>query len=126
MDSFVPLVAALALIWKIIDFAKQVRVKDVDAVVTQVVTWVAGIVVVFILANSDFGDGIRVANNLLGHLNGWSLLLVGLTVSSSGSVAYDFKRAIDHGDSAAQPSLVSGAQPVLPDTRTRKRAHRVT
>jgi hypothetical protein len=106
MDSFVPLVAALALVWKIVDFAKQVRVGDMNAVVTQAVTWVAGVVVVFILANSDFGNGIQVAHSSLGHLNGWSLVLVGLTVASSGSVGYDFKRALDSSDSAAQPSLV--------------------
>lgn len=116
MESFVPLVAALALVWKLVDFAKQVRVKDVDAVVTQLVTWVAGVVVTFILASSDFGDGIQVAHNALGRLNGWSLVLVGLTIASTGSVGYDFKRAVDRTDSAAQPSLVSGWLPVDPVT----------
>jgi hypothetical protein len=111
MESFVPLVAALALIWKLVDFAKQVRVRDVDAVITQLVTWGAGVVVTFILASSDFGDGILVAHSALGKLNGWSLVLVGLTIASTGSVGYDFKRALDATDSSAQPSLVSGVQP---------------
>lgn len=110
--DFVPLAAAVALIWKIVDFAKQVRVRDWDSVVTQAVTWGAGVAVGFILAHSDFGSSVPIAGTNLGHMNSWSVVLVGLTIASTGSVAYDYKRALDRSDSAAMPSLVSGLKPV--------------
>lgn len=110
--DFAPLLAALALAWKIVDLAKQVRVRDINAVVTQLVSWAAGVFVIFLLAHTDFASGVRVGSTHLNLLNGWSLVLVGLTVASLGSVTYDFKRAIDGTDSAAQPALVSGLVPV--------------
>lgn len=109
------MLAAVALIWKLVDFAKACRVKDVDSIVTQVAVWAAGVAVVFLLAGTDFADGIDVAESYtLSSLNAASLLLIGLTIGSTASAAYDFKRAFDRSDSAAQPSLVSGRVPVAP------------
>jgi hypothetical protein len=117
--DFVPLLAALAFAWKLVDWTKQIRVKDINAVVTQAAVWVAGVFVVFLLAQSDFGHAIRIAGGIpLDQLNFWSLLLVGLTVGSSASVGYDFRRSFDNSDSAAQPSLVTGEIPVVPPVVT--------
>lgn len=112
--DFVPLVAALALTWKIVDFIKQLRVRDWNAAVTQAAVWVAGVLVIWLLAGTDFASGVKIGNMVLSHLNAASLVLVGLSVGASGSVAYDFKRALDGSDSAAQPALLSGAVPVVP------------
>lgn len=112
--DFAPLVAALALAWKIVDFLKAVRVRDVNAVFTQATAWGAGVLVIFLLAATDFASGVRVGDTNLDALNTPSLILVGLTVASAGSVLYDYKRAIDNTDSAAQPSLVTGDVPVVP------------
>jgi hypothetical protein len=113
--DFVPLLAALAFAWKLVDWVKQIRVKDVNAVVTQASVWVAGVFVVFLLAQSDFSHAIRIAGGIpLDRLNAWSLILVGLTVGSSASVGYDFRRSFDNTDSAAQPSLVTGEVPIVP------------
>lgn len=112
--EFVPMLAALALAWKIVDWLKQLRVRDWNAVVTQTAVWGAGVLVVFLLAHSDFASGITVGDLNLDALNGWSLALVGLNIGSLGSVAYDYKRALDSSDSAAQPSLVTGDVPVVP------------
>lgn len=109
--DFAPLLAALALAWKIVDLLKQLRVRDINAVVTQLVSWAAGVLVIELLAHTDFAPGVRVGSAHLNTLNTWSLVLVGLTVASLGSVTYDFKRAFDSTDSAAQPSLVSGLVP---------------
>lgn len=111
---FVPLVAALALAWKLVDFVKQLRVRDWNAVVTQAAVWVAGIVVVFLLANTDFASGIKIGDMVLSDLNAASLILVGLSVGASASVGYDLKRSLDNTDSAAQPALVTGEVPVVP------------
>lgn len=112
--DFVPWLAALALAWKIVDWTKHWRVRDWNAVVTQGASWAAGIVVVFVFAHSDFSSTHAVAGIEVGKLNTWSLVLLGLSVGSSGSVLYDFKRALDGSDSAAQPSLVTGDVPVVP------------
>ena len=111
MSDFVAFAGAIGLMWKIVDFAKHVRVRDWNASVTQAVTWGAGVLVIFVLANSDFANGVPVGDQNLGALNDWSLVLVGLTLSSLGSVAYDYKRAFDRSDSAKMPSLLTGEKP---------------
>lgn len=112
--DFAPLVVALALVWKVVDFVKHVRVRDIDAVVAQASVWVAGVIVTFLLAATDFASGVDIGDRSLDGLNAWSLVLLGLSIGSTGSVAYDFKRAFDNSDSAAMPSLVSGQVPVTP------------
>lgn len=112
--DFAPLLAAIALIWKLVDFAKHVRVRDTDAVVAQVAVWAAGVGVMFLLRETDFAGGVEIAGASLSALNWASVLLVGLSVGSTASAAYDIKRAIDNSDSAAQPSLVTGRVPITP------------
>jgi hypothetical protein len=114
VQEFVPLATAVALMWKIVDFAKHCRVRDVNAVVTQLATWSAGVVVTLLLAWSDWGDKVPVASTQLGKLNGASLVLFGLSLGATASVGYDLKRAIDNNDSAAMPALVTGAVPITP------------
>lgn len=106
--EFVPLVAALALALKIVDLAKYAMARDVNSVVTQLVTWVAGVVVILLLAQTDFASGISIGDLALSEVNLASQILLGLTVAASGSVVYDFKKAVDRTDSARTPSLMSG------------------
>lgn len=106
--EFVPLLAALALAWKIVDFVKYARARDMDGIVGQGAIWVSGVLVAFLLAATDFAGGIEVGGKVLGDLNAFSLVLIGLTIGSTGAVGYDFKRAFDKTDSAATPGLVSG------------------
>lgn len=112
--DFAPLVVALALVWKLVDFAKACRVRDIDAIVSQLAVWVAGVIVIFLLAATDFASGVKIGSLNLDALNAASLVLLGLSIGSTGSVAYDFKRAFDGSDSAAQPSLVTGLVPAPP------------
>lgn len=102
--DFAPLLAAIALIWKIVDFVKYLRVRNVDALVTQLGVWLAGVAVVLLLAATDFANGISIADYSLDKLNLASLLLLGLTIGSSASVAVDIKKAVDNTDSAAVPN----------------------
>lgn len=104
--DFVPLLAALALVVKIIDFVKSLKNGDANGILTQAVTWVAGVGVLFLLAASDFGGGVEVAGYTLDSLNSFSLVLLGLSVSSTGSLAFDFKKSFDNTDSAAVTPLI--------------------
>lgn len=115
MGDFVPLAAAIALAWKLVDFVKFVRARDTNGIVTQLAVWVAGVVVVFLLAATDFADGIAIGDKALGSMNAASLLFIGLGfVGSSASVIYDFKRARDNTDTAATPMLVPTSEPTVP------------
>lgn len=108
MDSlvdFVPLVATLALAAKVVDWLKYIKDKNTNGTVTQALAWLAGVGVIFLLANSDFGGGVVIADQALSALGWESLVLIGLTVGSSGSLAFDFKKALDNTDSAATPQI---------------------
>lgn len=102
--DFAPLLVAAALIWKIVDFVKYLRARDVDSCITQASVWLAGVVVVFLLAATDYASGIRIGDLDLDALNGWSLLLLGLSMGSTASVFVDAKKAVDNTDSAAVPT----------------------
>lgn len=101
--DFAPLLAAIALIWKIVDFVKYLRVRNVDALVTQAGVWLAGVGVTLLLAATDYADGIVIGDLPLGDLNLASLILLGLSIGSSASVLVDAKKAVDNTDSAAVP-----------------------
>lgn len=102
--DFAPLLAAIALIWKIVDFVKYLRARNSEAVVTQAAVWFAGVGVIFLLAATDFASAINVGDLSLGTLNAASLILLGLSVGSSASVLVDVKKAVDNTDSAAVPA----------------------
>ena len=101
--DFVPLLAAVTLIWKVVDFARFIRAKDVDSALVQVVVWVVGVAVTFLLAGTNWADAIVLGDVGIGNMTWQSLLLVGLSLGSSASALVDFKRAFDNSDSAAVP-----------------------
>lgn len=107
--EFVPLLVLSALTKKIIDFVKYAANGDINAVVTQLCSWLAGIVVAFIAANSDYGDGIGINGEVLSTLNGWSLALVGFNMASAAGIGWDFIKAVDGSNSAIIPNLLGSA-----------------
>lgn len=104
--EFIPFVAALAFAWKLVDFIKYLSNKDTNGAITQLAVWGSGVIAVFLLASTDFAAGISVGDLPVSSLNWASLVLVGLSVGSSGSVAFDFKKALDREDSAKTESLL--------------------
>lgn len=101
--AFISAVVALPL--KAASVVKYLSARDLRAAVTQLVVWGASIGLAFLLRASDFGDAIRIGAAPLSHLNDASLVLVGFAFGSTASVVYDFKKARDNSDSAAEPSL---------------------
>lgn len=87
--DFVPIAVAAALVWKIVSFTKFLSAGDRPKIVTQLVTWGAGIGVAFLLAASDFGSGIEVVGLALGELNAASVILFGVALGSTAAVGYD-------------------------------------
>jgi hypothetical protein len=104
--EFVPILQMAVLVFAIINFLKAVTNQQWSSAITHIVVWAAGVLVVFLAANTDFAEGISVGDQLLSQLNGWSLLFVGLTISSLAAFSNEVKQALDNHDSAAKPSLV--------------------
>lgn len=104
--DFVPALAMIALIWKVVDFFKGITNKDWNAVITQLVVWGAGVAVVVLYAQTVWSAGIAIGDQTLATLNFASLVAVGLAAGAAASTAFDLKKALDGSDSAAQPKLM--------------------
>lgn len=100
------LAALAALVIKITGVAKYVRAGDVGNLISQVFVWVVGIGAAFLAASSNAMSKIEINGATLGSLNAASVILFGLALSSAASVIYDFRKAADNTDSAAEPPLV--------------------
>lgn len=109
----VPLLSLAALVNKFTDFLKFLTNKDWNAAVTQIIVWAGGVAAVFLASATLWahGKGFDIGGIQITDLNGWSKLYAGLSASSVGGVAYDFKKARDNTDSAQTP-------PLLPNTPT--------
>lgn len=103
--SVIGMAGLIALAWKFVDFLKFLRNRDWNASLTQICVWAAGVGVVFLGAAADDTKTIKVGTIALGAMNTPGKVLLGLCVLSVGSVVYDFKKAFDNTDSAAERSL---------------------
>ncbi len=106
MTDFLPLALAVGLVYAAVNTAKLATNRKWSALLTQLITWTAGVAVVLLLAHTDFAADVEIGAYRLGALNVWSQVFLGLTVGSWGSVVYDIRRSLDNGDSAATPALI--------------------
>lgn len=103
------LVGMLAVVWKVIDFLRLLASwpSTRSSVVTQLLTWLGAIVVVFLYAASQLGDFVIPGTELLlSDANAWTLIALALAIGSTASVGVDIKQAIDASDTAAKPPLL--------------------
>lgn len=90
METFVPLVAAAALIYGATNLLKVSLAGQGKVAVTQLVSWAIAVAVVFLLQASDFASSIAVGDSWsLDTLNVWSTILVGISFAGVGNVIYD-------------------------------------
>ncbi len=115
--EFIPTVAMFALIVKLVDFLRYARAGDLNGVLTQLSTWIAGILVVLLVAQTEWANGIEVGDQPLSVLGFWSQLFVGLTVASTASLAKDTLKSVDNSNTSKIPTL-------LPQTGPRKKSRR--
>lgn len=101
-------VGLLALVWKFIDFLKQLTPKDrnVNAAITQIVVWVSGLAAVFLYSASQLGESVMIGSVALEDADTPTKIILGLMVGSLASASVDIKKAIDGGDTSKQPPLV--------------------
>ncbi len=112
--DFVPVLAMISLVITIINLIKYLRAGDWNGTVTTLSVMVAGVVVMFLVAKTDFAAGIVIADKPLGDYNNWSLLFVGLTIASMSAFANDLRKSLDNSDSAAKPNLTTLNDPNPP------------
>jgi hypothetical protein len=105
MDA-ITMITLATLVWKLVELIKNAVNQKWDPVFTQVVVWIAGVVVVWIAAQANVAATIDIWGTALDQLNFASLVLVGLSISSFGSAAVEVKKAVDSNDSATQTSLI--------------------
>ena len=110
MTEFVPTVAMATLVIAVINFLRYLSAgkAGLNGVVTQLIAWVAGVVVTLLFAQTDFASGIAVGDLPLDQLNFWSVVVVGLTVASAGSFLVELRKAFDPSDSSVKPRLLGG------------------
>jgi hypothetical protein len=110
MDTLaqVALLAGLALaVNKTVTVLKALG-KNWNTVVTQALVWVLGIAAILLAAHAKVTMDAAVPGTpwLFGQLDGSSIVLLGWVLGSSGSFAFDLRKAIDNSDSAAEPPLL--------------------
>jgi hypothetical protein len=105
--DFVPLLAMAALVVTVINFLKYARTRDWNAAATQVSVWVGGVVVVWLVANTDWADTLVFGDIALSDMNAASLVFFGVSVGAIGSVGHEVVKAVDNSDSAHKPPLFS-------------------
>lgn len=103
-----PLLLLTTVLWKVIDLLRLLAnlSENRSAVVTQLTSWVGGIVVVVLASHATLFDHFLVNGLTLTQLDGGSQVMLGLGIASLASVGVDLKQAFDNGDSAAKPSLL--------------------
>ena len=104
--EFVPFIAMLALVKKVIDFLKYVTNKDKNGVITTLAAWLGGVVVILLFAASDFASGINIGDTTLGALNVASLVIVGMSIGASAGVAADVISSRRPSDDPARLKLL--------------------
>lgn len=99
-------VLLIALIWKIVDWAKLLLAADWIGARTQVVVWLVATLVVWLGAQANLTETLTlIGDRPLGALDVGSVILAGLLIGSGASSTVDIKKAIDGSDTARKPPL---------------------
>jgi len=106
--SIAALVLLATFISKVIDFLKFARAKDSNGVLTQLITWGAGVLGVWLFAQTDFATGVSLEGVSLATAGWGTLVFAGLMSTSLLSKVYDFQKSFDNTQTSATPSLVPG------------------
>jgi type IV secretory pathway VirB2 component (pilin) len=108
LSGLTGVVGLAALVITIIDFLRNATAgkAGLNAVVTQVCAWIAGLVAVFLYAESQLGDGITIGDTTLDHADTATKIIIGLGIASIASTFVKLTKSIDNTDSNKQPPLV--------------------
>ena len=107
--EFVPLLAIGALAKKLVDLAKAIRTGDWNGAFTMAIVATAGVLSVFIAAETQWSSGITLGGEALGNLTAASKVFVGVSVASFGALfGYDIPQNLDHSVRTKRQELLTG------------------
>lgn len=111
--DFVPLLVGAAIVAVLIDVFRSARNGDWNGAITPLVSWIVGIGVALLLANSDFAGSVKIGDTgyTLDNVNTFSLILFGFAFGSVASKGVDLLKALDVNDSQKRPPLVGPPGP---------------
>jgi hypothetical protein len=93
--EFVPAIAMLALIAKLIDTVKMAQARDFKGLTTQVTTWISGVLVLALVSKTQWASSIVIGDRTLDRLDLWSVVFVGLAMASGASLFKDTLRSVN-------------------------------
>lgn len=88
----------------------QSRSEGINGLLSLVITALLGVGVVWSVAQTQWADEVPVGDESLGQLSIASLIVLGLVISSFGSLLYDLKKAIDGSETASTPRVTEAAE----------------
>lgn len=94
METFVPILVLLATVKKIVDFVRYAKAGDYNGIITQLIAWIGGALVVMLGAHTAWADGIVFGDVSLAHMGLASQVLAGIALGSTASLANDFTRTV--------------------------------
>lgn len=108
MEAVIVFAGLAFAINKTVSVIKALMARDMNTVVTQAVVWLVGFGGLALAANSSVTAGYALPGftEPLGSLDAGSIALFAWILGATGSFAYDFKKAVDGSDSAAEPRLL--------------------
>lgn len=104
--EFIPAAAMLALVAKVVDFLRYATNRDSNGVTTQAIAWAGGVVVAFLVAQTDWASAIRIGDKPLSSLGIWSLVFAGLTFGSGASLVKDTLKSVRRENTPKIPTLL--------------------
>lgn len=110
------LASLIALGMRVVSFLKYARARDWNATFTQACVWASGVALVFLAGAADVTNKLILFKGVptLSDINSASKILLGLMLLSLGSQVYEFKKAFDRNDTAAEPALLPPIKVVTP------------
>jgi hypothetical protein len=82
--------------------------RAVNDLATFFLGWAIGIGAVWVLAQIAWGDEVSIGKETLANLDVFNVVVFGLVFNTVAATLYDFKKAIDQGDSARKAPLIPG------------------
>lgn len=117
--EFVPILVMAALAKKLVDVLRFASGRDWNGVITQLVAWVGGAVVVVAFAASDWAGQVQFGDLALAKMSFVSQVLAGMTLGSTASLGQDVLKAVDQTQSERKPALLAGNTPAAAPTHHR-------
>lgn len=108
MDAITPIALLTFAVFTLVNLVRYLRGRDWNGVLTIVLSWIAGVIVVLLFGASRLGEGVTVPGLevTFGDLGVFDAVFVGLLMASTAGAFNEFNKARDNTQSVDKPPLV--------------------